>query len=199
MEVCKMNNKKTTELSKEEFEKLVEKEMKILESKEEDFIDYESEEFKDIDFERLDSLPDKEAIDEINTLFDENDRLVEKDYLSSFLEQQDRLVYYEIENIFKNSKTKAYKNRLILKKNPPVLVVKDDLENEARFILTENFTEDLIKSLKEVQRAYYGFSAPKEMDIPDKWSEKVFYFLKRNPLKIIIPIILIIALIILIN
>lgn len=194
-----MNDKKNTELSKEEFEKLVEKEMKILESMEEDFIDYESKEFKDIDFERLDSLPDKEAIEEINTLFDENDRLVEKDYLSSFLEQQDRLVYYEIENIFKNSKTKAYKNRLILKKNPPVLVIKDDLENEARFILTENFTEDLIKSLKEVQRAYYGFSAPKEMDIPDKWSDKVFYFLKRNPLKIIIPIILIIALIILIN
>lgn len=126
----------------------------------------------------------------------ENDNVIERDYLSSLIEQEDRLVYYEVENIFKNPSKKNYINRLKLKKDPPVLIIRDDYDNEAFFYLTENLTDDLIGTLKEVKRAYNGFNGPNDLNMPDKFSSKIIYYIKKNPLKIGLTVILLITLII---
>lgn len=148
-----------------------------------------------LDYELLDSMSDDEAIIELDKITGENDKIVEQDYLSSLIEQDERLVYYEIENIYVDSKKRRYKNRLKLRKNPPVLIVRDDYDNEASFYLTENLTEELINTLNQVQRAYYGFDGPSDLDIPDKFIDKIGYYAKNNPFKLLLPI-LVIALIV---
>lgn len=134
-----------------------------------------------------------------NEKIKENDKVLEKDYLSSLIEQEERLVYYEIENIYKNDKDRTYKNKIALKREPPILIIKDDYGNEAEFYLTENFTDELIGALKEVKRAYLGFSGPVNINVPSKFIDKIKYYIKNNPIKIIMPIIIIIMTLILYN
>lgn len=126
-----------------------------------------------------------------------NDELIERDYLSSLLQQQDRLVYYEVENIYKDEKKRLYKNKLNLKKDPPVLIVRDENENEVRFYLTENLTDELSETLRQVKRAYYGFSGPSDINMPKGFFNKVKYYIKNNPLKIISGVVIVGFLIIL--
>lgn len=153
-------------------------------------------EVKPIDYEYLDSLTDDETILELNKIIDKNDSIIEKDYLSSLLQQEDRLIYYEVENIYKSENSKVYRNKLSLKNSPPMLIIKDDYENEATFKLTENLVDELTNTLHEVKRAYYGFSEPIKNDIPDKFIDKMVYYAKSNPIKFILPIIIVIITII---
>lgn len=126
-----------------------------------------------------------------------NDTLIEKDYLSSLIEQKDRIVYYEVENIYRNEQSRTYKNRFNMRKDPPVLVVRDNYGNEAEFYLTENLTDELIYTLGEVKRGYLGFSSPKDLDKPTKLMDKIKYYFKKSPLKITFPILLIIIIVVL--
>jgi len=121
-----------------------------------------------------------------------NDEIVERDYLSAVIEQEEALVYYEIENIYKDNKKKEYKNKLKLKKDPPVLTIKDNHDNEVFFLLTEKMTDELIDSLKEVKKAYLGFSGPSDIYKPKELKEKIEYYVKKNFLKIFLPILVII-------
>lgn len=158
------------------------------------------EDYPELNFEELDNMEDDEAVLEIDKFIEQNDKVVERDYLSSLIEQEDNnLVYYEVENIYKNENNRAYKNRLILKKNPPILVIKDIEDNEANFILTENLTDELIETLKEVKRAYSGFSGPSKLDRPKKFLDKFGYYAKENPIKVIVPFIIIVLLLTLFN
>lgn len=136
------------------------------------------------DYERLDNLPDDEAILELDELLGtENDKQIVKEDVSGIVEQEEKIVYYEIENIFKNPESKAYRSRLRMWKNPPVLVIKDSDDNQVQFALTENLTNDLIESLNEVQRAYYGFAEPERKDLPDKFTERIAVYFKEAPVK----------------
>ena len=75
-------------------------------------INYE-EEYPEIDFSVLDGLSDDEAIIELNKMIADNDEVIERDFLSSLVEQNDeRVVYYEVENIYGKKKSKRYRNRL---------------------------------------------------------------------------------------
>lgn len=118
----------------------------------------------------------------------QNDSLLEKDYLSSLIEQEDRLVYYEVENIYSNHKNKRFRNKMNLKKDPPILIIKDDYDNEANFLLTENLTDELLNTLSEVKRAYYGFSGPKDLNQPSNFKDKMFFYFKNQPLKLLLPV-----------
>lgn len=126
-----------------------------------------------------------------------NDKIVAKDYLSVFAEQDDRGIFYEVSNIYKNEKTKEYKNKFSLKKDPPILEIKDTLGEEVHFILTENVVKEMIHSLKEVERAYSGFSGPLDIKAPKKLKDKIVYYFKRKPMKFLFPIILMIIIVIL--
>lgn len=153
------------------------------------------EEHPEIDFRKLDELSDDEAILALDKMVGHNDKIIEQDYLSSLLDQGDRLLYYEVENIYRNYSKKLYKNRLVLKKDPPILKVKDDLGNEAEFYLTENFVDELDQTLKQVQRAYYGYSGPEDLRKPDKFIDKIGYYAKKHPLKLLLPLMIIIFII----
>lgn len=158
---------------------------------EDNLIDYEDEggTAHEVDIEshfaRLDELSDEEAIAELDKIMEENDIIEQRSFLGSLISQDDgeNLVYYEIENIYRNENTRAYKSRLKMRQDPPVLVIKDDYDNEASFNLTENLTEELLSGLGEVKRAYYGFSKPRALDAPEGFIESVRYHAKNNPLK----------------
>lgn len=129
-----------------------------------------------------------------------NDEILEKDYLSILVSQEeDKALYYEIFNIYRTESKRDYKSKFALKKDPPVLSVKDNYGEEVKFILTENFTRELISGLKEVERAYAGFSGPIDLEAPDKFLERIIYYFKKNPFKFIFPIVLIIVVSILSN
>lgn len=128
-----------------------------------------------------------------------NDKIITQDYLSSLIKQDDVILHFEVENIYKNDKTREYKGKRELKKNPPELVIRDDSDNEVSFSLTENFNDELISALKEVERAYLGFNKPLDKNIPSNFVDRVVYYIKTNPLKLIIVMILFIATIIMFN
>ena len=136
----------------------------------------------------LENLTDDEFVNS----FDKNDEILKRDYLSSLVDQKEQIVYYEVENIYSNEEKKKYRNKMQLKKDPPILIVKDDFGNEAIFYLTENLTDELVHTLKEVKRAYYGFDGPLDMNTPDKFIDKMVYYAKNKPLKLILPVIVVI-------
>lgn len=148
-----------------------------------------------IEDEYLDDMTEEEVA-KLDEILGENDSIIEQDYLSSLVEQEDRLVYYEVENIYQNIKKRTYKSKFKMKKNPPTLTVRDDLGNEAIFYLTENLTDELIGTLKDVKKAYLGFSGPSKMGVPDKLTDKIFYYMKENPIKTLFPIVAIVAILV---
>lgn len=119
-----------------------------------------------------------------------NDSILEKGYLTSLIKQgegdEESLVFYEVTNIYSNTKKKIYKNKYRLKKEPPLLTIKDSEDNLVEFELTENFTNELMSTLNEVKRAYYGFEGPVDINAPDKFLDKVKYYVSKNPVKLIL-------------
>ena len=128
-----------------------------------------------------------------------NDKIITQDYLSSLIEQDDIILHFEVENIYKNDKTREYKSKRELKNSPPELVIRDDSDNEVYFSLTENFNDELISALKEVERAYLGFNKPLDKNIPNNFIDRVVFYIKNNPLKLVIIVILFIGTIVMFN
>ena len=44
--------------------------------------------------------------------------------------------------------------------------------------------------MNEVKRAYLGYSGPEALDVPKEIVPKFLYYLKKNPIKVVFPIIL---------
>lgn len=153
----------------------------------------------EVDFDKLNELSDDEAVKELDKMTGKNDELIEKDYLNSLINQKDRMIYYEVENIYSNPEKKIFQNRLKMRRNPPTLTIKDDLGNSAKFTLTENLTDELSETLKQVKRAYYGFHKPSDMYVPERFVDKIRYYVKKNPFKILSGIFLILFLLTLIT
>lgn len=166
-----------------------------------------SEQSELVNYDLENELDEKEHVSEDSVIDEDdvdndfhNDEILEKDYLSILVSQEeDKALYYEIFNIYRTESKRDYKSKFALKKDPPVLSVKDNYGEEVKFILTENFTRELISGLKEVERAYAGFSGPIDLEAPDKFLERVIYYFKKNPFKFIFPIVLIIVVSILSN
>lgn len=138
--------------------------------------------------DKLESIEDEnEAIKKLDEITGLNDEIIQKDYLSSIIQQnkEDNLVYFEVENIYSNPNSRAYKNRFKMRKNPPILSIKDDKGQEVAFKLTENFVDELSNTLKEVKRAYYGFSGPSDIQKPQGLKNKIKYYMKKNQTKLI--------------
>ena len=161
-----------------------------------------SEQSELVNYDLENELDEKEDVSEDSVIDEDddvdnnfhNDEILEKDYLSILVSQEeDKALYYEIFNIYRTESKKDYKSKFALKKDPPILSVKDNYGEEVEFTLTENFTRELISGLKEVERAYAGFSGPIDLDAPDKFLERVIYYFKKNPFKFIFPIVLIIV------
>lgn len=147
-----------------------------------------SEEVDENVLEKLEGLNDKDSIEELDKLTGQNDSILEKAYLSGLIQQEEKEIFFEVENIYYNPEKRLFKNRLKLRKDPPVLVIRDSEGIEVEFKLTENLTDELTETLKQVKRAYYGFSSPSDIHVPSKTSEKIIYLIKKNKVKLIVTI-----------
>lgn len=137
---------------------------------------------------QIDLSIEKETDIDINE--ESNDELIERDYLQALIEQRDRVVHYRIENIYSDEDKNIYKNKMKIKRDPPVLIVRDNLDNETMFYLTEKLTGELSETLNEVKRAYLGFSGPRDLNRPTDLKGRFKYFFKNNYIKISVGIIL---------
>lgn len=144
--------------------------------------------YDDMEFEYLNDLSDDEAIIELDKLVQKNDKILEQASVATLIEQDEdeNLIFYNIKGLHRNKDEKAYKNRLTMRRNPPILEIKDSDENEVSFLLTENLVKTLQDSLGEVERAYNGYAKKetkvKKESIGDKLT-KLKLFMKDNPAK----------------
>ena len=142
----------------------------------------------------LENLNDEEAIKELDKIVEKNDSVVSNDEISAVVSQSENIIYFEIENIYSNPKKKAFRNRFKMRKNPPTLSLKDNKGQEVKILLTENLTEELMQSLTQVKRAYYGFYGPAK-----KEKQNAIEFIKENKIKFVAGFILSALLIYLLN
>lgn len=73
---------------------------------------------------------------------------------------------WRIEGLYKKDDFKVH-NMMKLKKEPPVLVFEDDKDNKVEFLLTENVSQDLEKSLRNLNNGYKGIQNRRKMKIKD--------------------------------
>lgn len=114
----------------------------------------------------------------------DNDKIEEESALMGIVSQEDDMLAFSIEGVYKDDKQSKYITGRKLKENPPVLKISSGTGEEVQFLLTKDFTRLLSKSLEEVNKAYSGYVYVKEQNnmtlmekiknIPNKIKEKPF-------------------------
>ena len=114
----------------------------------------------------------------------DNDKIEEELALMGIVSQEDDMLAFSIEGVYKDDKQSKYITGRKLKENPPVLKISSGTGEEVQFLLTKDFTRLLSKSLEEVNKAYSGYVYVKEKNnmtlmekiknIPNKIKEKPF-------------------------
>lgn len=114
----------------------------------------------------------------------DNDKIEEESALMGIVSQEDDMLAFFIEGVYKDDKQSKYITGRKLKENPPVLKISSGTGEEVQFLLTKDFTRLLSKSLEEVNKAYSGYVYVKEKNnmtlmekiknIPNKIKEKPF-------------------------
>lgn len=114
----------------------------------------------------------------------DNDKIEEESTLMGIVSQENDMLAFSIEGVYKDDKQSKYITGRKLKENPPVLKISSGTGEEVQFILTKDFTRLLSKSLEEVNKAYSGYVYVKEKNnmtlmekiknIPNKIKEKPF-------------------------
>lgn len=114
----------------------------------------------------------------------DNDKIEEESALMGIVSQEDDMLAFSIEGVYKDDKQSKYITGRKLKENPPVLKISSGKGEEVQFLLTKDFTRLLSKSLEEVNKAYSGYVYVKEKNnmtlmekiknIPNKIKEKPF-------------------------
>lgn len=105
----------------------------------------------------IDNKEDLEIID-----FELKEDVIEEDELFSLIEQGETVITYSILDLYKNENKKTLRSRSSMKAEPPILSIQDSENNEVNFLLTEEFTKNLIYSLETVNRAYKGLQSKKK-------------------------------------
>ena len=127
-----------------------------------------------------------------------NDKILDSEINYTVVEQEDEtLLSYTIDGLYKNIDTKKFNARSKLEKEPPILTIKDSNGGEVRFTLTEYFTEDLLFSLKEVNHAYngYKYTTDKKRALPIlEQIKEIPTVFKKHPIKFSMTILSIILL-----
>lgn len=127
-----------------------------------------------------DFLDDDEAF-----LAGEDVILSQSDVLKIF-QQSENLVSYEVMN-FLNDKGKP-RTKMSLLNDPPILHITSSDQQSADFVLSKDFTRTMIRTLKDVDRAYMGIS-PKEDKKPLSQEgirerfDNILQWMKDNKLK----------------
>ena len=121
-----------------------------------------------------------------------NDSILEKALDYAIVEQKDEnILAYSVNGLYTNEKNEKY--------NPPQLNIKDSNGNEVTFNLTKEYTNSLMKTLSEVNRAYHGYKYVSDKDLKKvSFKERIkniFGYMKKHPIKSVIGLLFILLVI----
>lgn len=87
----------------------------------------------------------------------ENDKIEDESSVMAIVSQNDDMLAFSIDGLYKDDKHKKYKTGKALKENPPILRVSSGKGDEVQFLLTKEFSRHLYSALNEVNKAYAGY------------------------------------------
>ena len=88
----------------------------------------------------------------------ENDKIEDESSVMAIVSQNDDMLAFSIDGLYKDDKHKKYKTGKALKENPPILRVSSGKGDEVQFLLTKEFSRHLYSALNEVNKAYLAMS-----------------------------------------
>lgn len=111
----------------------------------------------------------------------ENDKIEDESSVMAIVSQNDDMLAFSIDGLYKDDKHKKYKTGKVLKENPPILRVSSGKGDEVQFLLTKEFSRHLYSALNEVNKAYAGYVyVTKDEDKPKL--EKLKSYIKEKPI-----------------
>lgn len=111
----------------------------------------------------------------------ENDKIEDESSVMAIVSQNDDMLAFSIDGLYKDDKHKKYKTGKALKENPPILRVSSGKGDEVQFLLTKEFSRHLYSALNEVNKAYAGYVyVTKDEDKPKL--EKLKSYIKEKPI-----------------
>ena len=127
-----------------------------------------------------------------------NDSILEKALDYAVVEQKDEnILAYSVSGLYTNEKNEKYNSPRKL--NPPQLNIKDSNGNEVTFNLTKEYTNSLMKTLSEVNRAYHGYKYVSDKDLRKvSFKERIkniLGYMKKHPIKSVIGLLFILLVI----
>lgn len=126
-----------------------------------------------------------------------NDNIEDSTSLMGIVSQDNDMLAFSIEGVYKDEKQTKYITGKRLKDNPPVLKIRSGKGDEVQFLLTKEFSKLLSKSLNEVNKAYAGYIYVKEennMTLIDK-IKNLPNIIKKKPIESLFTIASIIVII----
>lgn len=120
----------------------------------------------------------------------------ENDVFNAFKQEGDEFISYAIHGVYKPGHTGVFKSRSELKKEPPVLIIESTYDSRVAIVLTKEFTNELLKSLKNVERAHSGYKYEKEKVKADNIFDKLKQHFIKNLTKYIATAIILVILLI---
>lgn len=142
----------------------------------------------------------KLKIDDELVLEQSNDSILEKALDYAVVEQKDEnILAYSVSGLYTNEKNEKYNSPRKLNQNPPQLNIKDSNGNEVTFNLTKEYTNSLMKTLSEVNRAYHGYKYVSDKDLRKvSFKERIkniLGYMKKHPIKSVIGLLFILLVI----
>lgn len=111
----------------------------------------------------------------------ENDKIEDETSVMAIVSQNDDMLAFSIDGLYKDDKHKKYKTGKALKENPPILRVSSGKGDEVQFLLTKEFSRHLYSALNEVNKAYAGYIyVTKNDEDKSKW-ERFKSYIKEKP------------------
>lgn len=111
----------------------------------------------------------------------ENDKIEDESSVMAIVSQNDDMLAFSIDGLYKDDKHKKYKTGKALKENPPILRVSSGKGDEVQFLLTKEFSRHLYSALNEVNKAYAGYVYVTKAEDKPKL-EKLKSYIKEKPI-----------------
>ena len=140
-----------------------------------------SEEFKKVEEKTgSDLLPEKEEAEHLgytSQIFDdipsENDSVLLEDTVQGVIQQEDGVIAWEVDGMYKEDSDELRPRHLLLL-NPPVFKVSGGNGDEVTFVLTKSLTEQLYSTFNTLHHHYHGVSVNNnDMSFKERLKENI--------------------------
>lgn len=140
-----------------------------------------SKEFKKVEEKTgSDLLPEKEEAEHLrytSQIFDdipsENDSVLLEDTVQGVIQQEDGLIAWEVDGMYKEDSDELRLRHLLLL-NPPVFKVSGGNGDEVTFVLTKSLTEQLYSTFSTLHHHYHGVSVnSNDMSFKERLKENI--------------------------